>query len=88
VAASFQRAVVDSLVDVSRRAIARTGARNVVVTGGVSANRALREAMERMGAEEGAEVLVPPLSRCTDNAAMIAFAGWRRLRRGERDHGR
>ena len=85
VAASFQRAVVDSLVDVSRRAIARTGARNVVVTGGVSANCALREAMERMGAEEGAEVLVPPLSRCTDNAAMIAFAGWRRLRRGERD---
>jgi N6-L-threonylcarbamoyladenine synthase len=41
--------------------------------------------MEQMGAEEGAEVLVPPLSRCTDNAAMIAYAGWLRLRRGERD---
>jgi N6-L-threonylcarbamoyladenine synthase len=85
VAASFQHAVVATLVDVSRRAIARTGASRLVVTGGVSANRALRSAMEQMGAEEGAEVLVPPLSRCTDNAAMIAYAGWRRLRRGERD---
>jgi N6-L-threonylcarbamoyladenine synthase len=85
VAASFQRAVVDTLVDVTRRAIAATGARRIVVTGGVSANRALRTAMERMGEEEGAEVLVPPLSRCTDNAAMIAYVGWRRLARGERD---
>lgn len=84
-AASFQRAVVDTLVDVTRRAIAATGARQVVVTGGVSANGALRAAMEAMGREEGAEVLVPPLSRCTDNAAMIAYAGWRRLCRGERD---
>jgi N6-L-threonylcarbamoyladenine synthase len=85
VAASFQRTIVEILVDVTRRAIARTGATRVVVTGGVSANQALREAMERMAAQEGALVLVPPLKRCTDNASMIAYAGWRRLLRGECD---
>jgi N6-L-threonylcarbamoyladenine synthase len=85
VAASFQRAIVDTLVDVTRRAIAGTGATRIVVTGGVSANGPLRDAMARMAAEEGATLLVPPLKRCTDNAAMIAYAGWLRLARGERD---
>lgn len=85
VAASFQRAIVDSLVEATRRAIHGTGAQRVVVTGGVSANGALRDAMARLAAEEGATLLVPPLRRCTDNAAMIAYAGWLRLRRGERD---
>jgi N6-L-threonylcarbamoyladenine synthase len=84
-AASFQHAIVDSLVEVTRRAIAGTGATRVVVTGGVSANRALRSSMAAMAAEEGATLLVPQFSRCTDNAAMIAYAGWRRLLRGERD---
>ncbi len=85
VAASFQRAIVETLCDVTRRAIAATGATRVVVTGGVSANGPLREAMARMAAEEGATLLLPPLRRCTDNAAMIAYAGWLRLARGERD---
>ena len=85
VAASFQQTIVEILVDVTRRAIAQTGATCVVVTGGVSANQALRQAMERMAVQEGALLLVPPLKRCTDNAAMIAYAGWRRLARGERD---
>jgi N6-L-threonylcarbamoyladenine synthase len=85
VAASFQRAIVDSLVDVTRRAIGLTGATRIVVTGGVSANGALREAMARLAEGEGATLLVPPLRRCTDNAAMIAYAGWLRLRRGESD---
>lgn len=84
-AASFQRAIVDSLLEVTRRAIAGTGATRLVVTGGVSANGALRAAMTEMAAEEGATVLLPPLKRCTDNAAMIAYAGWRRLARGESD---
>ncbi|HEY8517758.1 MAG TPA: tRNA (adenosine(37)-N6)-threonylcarbamoyltransferase complex transferase subunit TsaD [Candidatus Binatia bacterium] len=85
VAASFQRAVVDTLLDLVRRAIDGTGATRVVVTGGVSANGALREAMARLAEEQGARLLVPPLRRCTDNAAMIAYAGWLRLQRGERD---
>jgi N6-L-threonylcarbamoyladenine synthase len=85
VAASFQRAIVESLVQATRRAITGTGAERLVVTGGVSANGALRSAMARMAAEEGASLLVPPLGRCTDNAAMIAYAGWLRLKRGERD---
>jgi N6-L-threonylcarbamoyladenine synthase len=85
VAASFQHAIVETLVDVTRRAITGTGATRVVVTGGVSANGPLREAMARLAEEEGATLLVPPLSRCTDNASMIAYAGWLRLARGERD---
>jgi len=85
VAASFQHAIVASLVEVTRRAITGTGAQRLVVTGGVSANGELRAAMARLAAEEGATLLVPPLKRCTDNAAMIAYAGWLRLKRGERD---
>jgi N6-L-threonylcarbamoyladenine synthase len=85
VAASFQRAVVESLVEAARRALRASGVRRMVVTGGVSANGPLREAMAAMAAEEGATCSVPPLSRCTDNAAMIAYVGWLRLARGERD---
>jgi len=85
VAASFQRAVIDTLVRATRRAVAETGARTVVVTGGVSANQALRAAMERATEEEGATLRVPALRRCTDNGVMIAYAGWRRLARGESD---
>lgn len=85
IAASFQAAVVDTLLIATRRAIGATGARTVVVTGGVSANQALRAAMEAMAEEEGADLRVPPLKRCTDNGVMIAYAGWRRLVRGEAD---
>jgi N6-L-threonylcarbamoyladenine synthase len=84
-AASFQRAIVEMLVTAARRAVRATGTTRLVLAGGVSANRALREAMGAMAMEEGAELHVPPLRRCTDNAAMIAWAGWRRLARGESD---
>ena len=57
--------MVDSLVDVTRRAIRATGTTRVVVTGGVSANQALRAAMARMAEDEGATLLVPPIARCT-----------------------
>jgi N6-L-threonylcarbamoyladenine synthase len=83
-AAAFQQAAIDTLVDATRRAIQATGALRLVVTGGVSANGALRESMQRMARDEGVEVMVPALRLCTDNAAMIAYAGWRRLVRGER----
>lgn len=83
VCASFQQAVVDVLVGAVRDAAARTGARHVAVVGGVSANTALREAVDAAGTEDGFEVYVPEMAYCMDNAAMIARAGAVRLRRGE-----
>jgi N6-L-threonylcarbamoyladenine synthase len=80
VAASFQQAVVEVLAEKSRQALRRTGLKHLAVGGGVSANRALRAALERMTAEEGAELFIPPPVLCTDNAAMAAVAveKWRR----------
>ncbi len=73
-AASFQQAVVDVLVEKSRQALRRTGLQRLAVGGGVAANRCLRAALERMAGEEGAELFIPPLTLCTDNAAMAALA--------------
>jgi N6-L-threonylcarbamoyladenine synthase len=79
-AASFQQAVVDVLVEKSRQALRRTGLSRLAVGGGVAANRSLRAALEGMVQAEGAELFIPPLSLCTDNAAMAAMAveKWRR----------
>ena len=73
-AASFQQAVVDVLVEKSRQALRKTNLRCLAVGGGVAANRCLRTALEKMVGEEGAELFIPPLSLCTDNAAMAALA--------------
>jgi N6-L-threonylcarbamoyladenine synthase len=73
-AASFQQAVVDVLVEKSRQALLATGLKCLAVGGGVAANRCLRGALEKMVAEEEAELFIPPLSLCTDNAAMAALA--------------
>jgi N6-L-threonylcarbamoyladenine synthase len=80
VAASFQQAVIDVLVEKSRQALRRTGLKRLAVGGGVAANRPFRAALERMAAEEGAELFIPPMALCTDNAAMAAQAveKWRR----------
>ncbi|MBI2434132.1 MAG: tRNA (adenosine(37)-N6)-threonylcarbamoyltransferase complex transferase subunit TsaD [Candidatus Hydrogenedentes bacterium] len=79
VAASFQAAAVDILLIKTRQALALTGARRLVVAGGVAANRLLRE---RLTKEVDAEVFMPPLAYCIDNGAMIAAAGDSRLRHG------
>jgi N6-L-threonylcarbamoyladenine synthase len=84
VAASFQAALVDVLVEKTMAAAARTSARAVAIAGGVAANGALRNAMAAQCAERRLELTVPRLAYCGDNAAMIAFAGKRRLDRGER----
>ncbi len=78
-AASFQAAVVDVLTDKLAAAADRIGARTLVLGGGVAANSALRAAVAELGAETGRAALVPPPELCTDNAAMIAATGFRRL---------
>src|SRR5438067_3984919 len=80
VAASFQQAAVDVLVEKSRQALRRTGLNRLAVGGGVAANRSLRTRLEEMTAGEGAELFIPPLALCTDNAAMapVAVEMWRR----------
>jgi N6-L-threonylcarbamoyladenine synthase len=79
-AASFQKAVVDVLVGKCRQALEQTGEKRLAVGGGVAANRPFRAALEEMTHAAGAELFVPPLSLCTDNAAMAALAveKWRR----------
>jgi len=79
VAASFQAAVVDVLVDKTRRAAARIGARGICIGGGVAANSALRARIAAVCQADRLRAFVPSLSMCTDNAAMIAAAAWHRL---------
>ena len=84
VCASFQATAVKMLVRKTIRAARRLGIRRILLTGGVAANGALREALEIECAERGYGWTVPPPRFCTDNAAMIAAAGAARLGAGER----
>ena len=79
VAASFQAAVVDQLVDKLAAAADEAGATALVLGGGVAANSSLRARVEALAAVTGRRAFLPPLALCTDNAAMIAAAAWWRL---------
>jgi N6-L-threonylcarbamoyladenine synthase len=84
-AASFQEAMVDTLVKKCLRALKQTGLKRLVIAGGVSANQALRLRLEQELKRMGATVYYAEPALCTDNGAMIAFAGWQRLRAGQCD---
>jgi N6-L-threonylcarbamoyladenine synthase len=83
VARAFEEAIVETLVIKCRRALAATGARTLVVAGGVGANRQLRAQLAEAGAREGFRTHFPRPEFCTDNGAMIALAGALRLQAGQ-----
>jgi N6-L-threonylcarbamoyladenine synthase len=86
IAASFQQAVVDCLLDRTARALAAApDVTALVVAGGVAANRSVREALTALAAAHGLPFVAPPLWLCTDNAAMIAWAGAMRFEAGLAD---
>jgi N6-L-threonylcarbamoyladenine synthase len=85
IAASFQQAVVDCLVDRTRLALRNSGAPALVVAGGVAANQAIRSALADLARADGRRFSVPPAWLCTDNAAMIAWAGAERFAAGLTD---
>lgn len=86
IAAGFQKSVVDTLVIKCRRAWKATGYRDLVVSGGVSANSALREALCVAADSQRRKVFFPPLELCTDNALMIAHAAAYRIGQARRDN--
>ncbi|HEX4649560.1 MAG TPA: tRNA (adenosine(37)-N6)-threonylcarbamoyltransferase complex transferase subunit TsaD, partial [Steroidobacteraceae bacterium] len=85
VARGVEEAIVETLTAKALRALEYTGLEALVVSGGVSANRSLRERLSAAAAKEGARVYYPRIEFSTDNAAMIAVAGLERLRAGQHD---
>ncbi|GFD67521.1 tRNA N6-adenosine threonylcarbamoyltransferase [Alteromonas sp. KUL156] len=83
IAYAFQEAVVDTLIIKCKRALKQTGMKRLVIAGGVSANTMLRSEMKALMQQLKGEVFYPSLAYCTDNGAMIAYAGMQRLKAGE-----
>lgn len=85
ICAGFQQSVAEVLAEKTRRALAVAKVPVLAVAGGVAANRTIRAALEQVAGAEGVRFVAPPLALCTDNAAMIAWAGIERFRLGHRD---
>ncbi len=85
IAAAFQKAVVETLVDKCQRALRQTGYQALIVAGGVGANKCLRERLVIEAEKSGTQVFFPSMALCTDNGAMIAYAGALRLSAGQQD---
>ncbi|MEN8206714.1 MAG: tRNA (adenosine(37)-N6)-threonylcarbamoyltransferase complex transferase subunit TsaD [Pseudomonadota bacterium] len=85
IARAFEEAVVDTMVIKCRRAVAQTGLQTLVIAGGVGANVRLRERLGELMRKEGGRVCYPRPEFCTDNGAMIAYAGYRRLLAGQHE---
>ena len=85
IARAFEEAVVDTLAIKCRRAVELADCRALVMAGGVSANRKLRARVDHLMAELGGRAFYPRAELCTDNGAMIAYAGWQRLQAGQHD---
>ncbi len=83
IAYAFQEAVCDTLVIKCRRALEQTGLKRIVIAGGVSANKQLRLSLEALAQKVGGAVYYPRTEFCTDNGAMIAYAGMQRLRNSD-----
>ena len=85
IARAFEDAVVDTMVIKCRRAVAQTGLQTLVIAGGVGANVRLRERLGDLMKNEGGRACYPRPEFCTDNGAMIAYAGYRRLQAGQHE---